>query len=320
MNILIEQDVMIPMRDGVRLATDVYRPAEAGPRPVLLTRLPYGKEALRLILNQGDIVRMVQAGYAVVVQDVRGCFASEGEFSPLIHDETDGADTLVWISQQPWSNGKCGMFGKSYFGATQWLAAKTAPEGLQAIAPLICQNGTYETFYPGGAFQLGTLLNWSFVVGIPALQRMVKTGRAAPQEMAALVQARETWEAQQWRLPLTDQGPTLPHVAPFYFEWLAHPAEDAYWQSFPQANYEQTRVPVLNIGGWFDIFLRATLTNYQRMRQRGGTEDACQQTRLVIGPWSHEYFTGVFPDFSYGLQASADVLDLTGMQIRWFDH
>ena len=171
MNILIEQDLMVAMRDGVKLATDVYRSVEHGPGPVLLTRLPYGKQTLRLILNQGDIFRIVQAGYAVVVQDVRGCFASEGDFSPLVHEEADGAETLAWVSQQPWSSGHIGMFGKSYFGATQWLAARRAPEGLQAITPTICQNGSYETYYWGGAFQLGTLLNWSFVVGMPALQR-----------------------------------------------------------------------------------------------------------------------------------------------------
>src|ERR1700736_5868738 len=97
MNILIEQDLMLPMRYGGKLATDVYRPAEPGPRSVLLTRLPSSKETLRLILNQGDIFHMVQVGYAMVVQDVRGCFASEGAFSPLIYDEADGADTLAWV-------------------------------------------------------------------------------------------------------------------------------------------------------------------------------------------------------------------------------
>jgi len=139
----------------------------------------------------------------------------------------------------------------------------------------------------------------------------VKAGKAAPEEMGALLQARDAWEAQNWRLPLTNQMPALHQASPFYFDWLAHPDDDAYWQHFPQASYEQTRVPALNLGGWFDIFLRATLANYQGMKQRGGSPVARKHTRLVIGPWSHEYFTGLFPDFSYGLQASADVLCYT---------
>lgn len=106
MNVLLEKNLLVRMRDGVCLATDVYRPAEPAPKLALLTRLPYGKEALRLIFNQGDLFRMVQAGYAVVVQDVRGCFASEGMFSPLVHEEADGADTLNWVCTQPCRTGR----------------------------------------------------------------------------------------------------------------------------------------------------------------------------------------------------------------------
>ena len=132
MNITIEKNVMVPMRDGVKLATDIYRPAEGGPFPTLTQRLPYNKETIVMV---GDCFRMAQSGYAVVVQDTRGRFASEGEFNPFFQEPGDGVDTIAWAARQPWSTGNVGTMGGSYFGATQWLAAREAPEALLAMAP-----------------------------------------------------------------------------------------------------------------------------------------------------------------------------------------
>ncbi|HEY4383487.1 MAG TPA: CocE/NonD family hydrolase, partial [Ktedonobacteraceae bacterium] len=121
MNILIEKNVMVPMRDGVSLATDVYRPADGGPVPVLLSRLPYNKDLPVIMQAVIDASRAVQAGYAVVLQDCRGRFASEGEFTPIVHEANDGVDTVAWIARQPWSTGQIGTVGGSYLGFTQWL-------------------------------------------------------------------------------------------------------------------------------------------------------------------------------------------------------
>lgn len=137
MGMVVDKHVMVPMRDGVRLATDVYRPDGPGRFPVLLNRLPYNKELFSLVNFSFDVARGVQAGYAVVVQDTRGRFASEGTFDPFVHEADDGADTVAWAASQPWSTGAVGMVGGSYFGATQWTAASAAPEALRAIAPFV---------------------------------------------------------------------------------------------------------------------------------------------------------------------------------------
>ena len=130
----VETGVMVPMRDGVRLATDVYRPAE-GSVPTLLTRTPYNKDVVAGFSDDLDLFRALRAGYAVVVQDVRGRFASEGTFDAYHQEAADGCDTMAWITAQPWSDGAIGTFGKSYLGCTQWLVGPQQPPGLRAMAP-----------------------------------------------------------------------------------------------------------------------------------------------------------------------------------------
>src|SRR5690606_36581228 len=123
MNLTIEKNLQVAMRDGVLLATDVYRPYTGEPVPVVLLRLPYNKEQPALLFLAGDILRIAQAGYAVVVQDCRGTWQSGGEFAPFFQEADDGYDTIAWAAAQPWSSGKVGTMGASYYGATQWLAA-----------------------------------------------------------------------------------------------------------------------------------------------------------------------------------------------------
>ncbi|MCC7122519.1 MAG: CocE/NonD family hydrolase, partial [Gammaproteobacteria bacterium] len=155
MTLLIEKNLDVPMRDGVTLATDVYRPADDARHPVVLLRLPYNKEQPALLFLAGDILRIAHAGYAVVVQDCRGTWQSGGDFSPYFQEATDGADTIAWAAAQPWSTGAVGMMGASYYGATQWLAATEAPPALKAMAPFITTDQYYDKWtYQGGAFQL----------------------------------------------------------------------------------------------------------------------------------------------------------------------
>src|SRR6266436_8627436 len=135
--ILIDKDVMVAMRDGARLATDTYRMDGATPAPALLARTPHGKGGAVAAGDTLDILRAVQAGYAVVVQDVRGRFASEGEFDPMFQDSRDGVDAIAWAAAQPWSLGVVGTFGGSYLGATQWLPAREQPPALRAMAPSV---------------------------------------------------------------------------------------------------------------------------------------------------------------------------------------
>ena len=323
MDILIEKNRMIPMRDGVRLATDVYRPAEEGTFPVLLARLPYNKEVPAEVNQSGiDVARAVQEGYAVVFQDCRGRFASEGIFHPVFDEAHDGVDTINWIVQQPWARDRVGMVGESYLGFTQWLLAKEHPEVLRAIAPAMTASNYYLAPYrrEGGVFELGCSLYWSLYMVPEEMRRQLRQQRTSLEQCAAFARLTSDPAPLFRHLPLVDQ-PWLREFAPFYMEWLAHPTYDDYWRSIAHNEfYEQMTVPALNITGWYDLFLGGTLDNYLGMKQRGGSSVARAHQRLVIGPWSHMNKVGIFPERVYGLRVSTEAIDLVGMQLRWFDH
>lgn len=317
MAITVETGVPVPARDGVALATDIYRPAGAGPVPVLVNRLPYKKEtAINL-----TTLRLVEAGYAVVIQDTRGSHASPGAFNPFFQEPNDGADAIAWAAAQPWSNGRIGTIGASYVGATQWLAAGTTPEALLAMAPNITAADYYEGWtYQGGAFQLGFVLQWALGFALAEQQRRVRMGQAPQEAVEAIFSAIDRVGNLYRRLPLANM-PVLEGPAPYYADWLAHAAYDDYWRRIaPRESYERITAPALNIGGWFDIFLNGTLANYQGMRRRGGSTAARAGQRLLIGPWSHGNVGYLYPEQDYGIRAGAETVDVTAAQIRWFDH
>lgn len=320
MEIRIEKSLRVPMRDGVLLATDVYRPADDGAYPTIVNRLPYDKE-LPIVNFSFDTLRAVQAGYAVVVQDTRGRYQSEGHFTAFVDEATDGADTIAWAAAQPWSTGSVGMVGGSYFGATQWLAASQAPAALKAIAPFVTTDQYYESWaYQGGAFQLGFNLHWSLVsLGLGELQRQLASGQAELEKFGELVAAIDHNDELYQRLPLTDM-PVLDGIADYYQDWLAHPTYDEYWRSTaPRESYGRITAPALNMGGWYDLFLKGTIANYVGMKANGGSAGARRLQRLVIGPWAHGPMGGWYPEKSYGLMSGTDASDITGMQLRWFD-
>jgi putative CocE/NonD family hydrolase len=331
MGIVIEENIMVPMRDGIKLATDIYRPEGEGQWPVLLTRVPYNKslsfpvpglEDKRIFLELNfDVALAVQAGYVVVAQDTRGRYASEGEFTVFSHDDTDGADTIAWAASQPWSTGKVGMFGVSYQGITQRQAARERPEALRAIAPTQCPADMFNP-YRGGAFMLGVTLDVTltqFATG--EVQRRVGQGRATQAELEAIVQAEENITILFERLPLIDM-PLLQDRAPYYYDWLLHSPGDEFWED-PEAEgeeiYGQTTVPALTIAGWYDFFQSGDLAYYRGMKLRGGSVLACQQQHLVIGPWAHGNFGWGFEERNLEEPGVAREL-LTEMQLRWYDH
>ncbi len=322
MNLAIEKNLKVAMRDGLSLATDLYRPAGDGAWPVVMLRLPYNKDNPVLLFLAGDILRVAQAGYVVVVQDCRGTFASEGEFNPYFQEAQDGADAIAWAAAQPWCNGVVGTMGASYYGATQWLAAGEQPPALRAMAPFITTDQYYDRWtYQGGAFQLGFMLQWAastFALG--EMVRRLGQGRAGLAELGAAIAGGDGVAAAYEHLPL-NTVPGLADVTPYYFDWLAHPSYDDYWRAAaPCEHYEKITAPALNFGGWYDLFLGGTLANYAGMKARGGSAAARQHQRLVIGPWVHGYNGGVYPERNFGLMAMDAVADVTAMQIRWFDH
>ncbi len=314
-SLTIDKSLLVAMRDGIRLATDLYRPATDGPLPAVVMRLPYNKENQVLLTLSGDIYRVAAAGYCVVVQDCRGTYASEGVFDPYFQEARDGADTIAWVAAQPWCNGAVGMMGASYYGATQWLAATERPPALRTIAPFITTDQYYDRWtYQGGAFQLGFMLQWATATfGVGEAVRRVMRGVASPADIQAAITAADEVPAQYQHLPLTDV-PNLRELTPYYLDWLKHPSYDDYWRAAAPCEHHSTlNIPALNFGGWYDLFLGGTLANYTALKGRA-------RQHLVIGPWVHGYNGGFYPEQSFGLGAHDAVADVTGMQIRWFDH
>jgi putative CocE/NonD family hydrolase len=327
-DIVVERNVMVPMRDGVKLATDVFRPVGEGRWPVLVTRMPYNKELLlpddpeRRVFMELDLdsQRVIRAGYVIVIQDTRGRFASEGVFVPFADERNDGADTIAWAAKQPWSSGQVGMYGISYQGITQWQAAADAPPALKAIAPGQSPGiGWYP--YQGGAFWLSVIAGWTATQGVPGdLQRQVARGEATQGELEAVVRLEEDLSQVYEHLPLVDV-PAFRDRAPYYVEWLSHPGLDDYWRRFgPEDTVESITVPAFVLAGWYDYFLTKDLASYKAMRERAGSELARKQTRLIVGPWSHGNFWAYYPNRRELMAlAGQDAIDLTGMQLRWFD-
>lgn len=322
MRIIIDKNIMVPMRDGVEMATDVYRLDTDEPSPVLVQRLPYNKDLAGLSNFAMDFQRAVRSGYAVVIQDTRGRFQSGGEFNPFFDEAGDGVDAIEWAASQPWSTGKIGMIGASYFGATQWLAATKSPGALKAIAPVVTAADYYEGWaYQGGAFELGFNLNWTLsTLALGEMNRRLGAGQASIDDLMAVIASADACDDLYWRMPLTDM-PALEGIAPYYFDWLNHPDYDDFWRQIaPKERYGEITVPALNMGGWYDLFIGGTLANYRDMKQQGGSDESRRFQRLIVGPWAHGVFGGNYADRRFGIRSSSDGFDLTGAQLRWYDY
>ncbi len=316
----IELDVPVPMRDGTSLRANVFRPAGDGRHPVLLTRLPYGKD-LPLGSAVLDPVQATRRGYAIVVQDTRGRFMSDGEFEPFRGEDVDGYDTVEWAAAQPWSDGQVGMYGASYFGQTQWAAARLQPPSLKAIAPYITwSEPTDGTLGRGGAVELGTAASWALQMSLNRVMRNHASDREAMgRAVRAVVDDYDRLAAENyWQLPLRDFAPVVRNEVPngfkLYLDALADPAQAEHLR----VRHDQVEVPSLNAGGWYDIFLQGTIDNFNQMRQRG------VPTKLLIGPWTHSASSNPVGELNFGFGSQAAFIDLRydfqSLQLRWFDH
>jgi len=292
---------LVPMRDGVRLPTDIYLPDDEGKYPALLVRDIYsnGSNAVR----QGYARWATANGYAFVFQSARGRYDSEGDWYPYFQEIDDGDDTLTWISEQPWSDGKVGMFGTSYLASVQWLAALNGNPALKALAPAMSPGNYYrDVAYPGGAFSLLSRASWGLgLVGS-------RTNQGYPID----------WIGGIEHLPLKSLGESLGFDVAHFQDWLAHPDYDDYWRPLNlEARAPEMAVPALNIGGWYDVFLRSTIGSFTTMRREAATEVARQGQRMVIGPWVHGWNKRKSGEVDFGEDA---VIDAEALQLEWFDH
>jgi len=272
--IVIERGVGITMRDGVKLRADIYRPNAPGKFPVLLVRTPYDKTR-----EMEFGAKAATRGYVVVAQDVRGRFQSDGEWYPFKYESLDGYDTVEWAAALPYANGKVGMYGGSYVGATQFLAAIAKPPHLAGICPNVTASNYHDGWtYQGGAFEQWFNESWTTGLAQNTLQRRVE------KEQKAVAWAQ--------KLPLTTypilEAPAAAGLAPYFADWLAHPNYDEYWKQWSiEDHYAQIQVPVFSLGAWYDIFLGGTLRNYARLKTEAGTEEARHGQKLLVYVGGH---------------------------------
>lgn len=311
LGITVERDVAVPMRDGVVLRANVFRPDADGGFPGLLMRTPYGKPA-------GGYERYVRAGYAVVTQDSRGRYASDGEWVPFCVQNTgdaeDGYDSVEWLAQQPFCNGRVGTLGASYNAWMQWELARLRPPHLVAMCAYTIPLELTAVDWPG-AFRAGRRIKWWLTSMAPDLRK--REGLPPPHTPAEASHLWSEVEQGQWVgfMPWKELWRYLPEgLARHVGDWLDHPNRRAW--GFEDIHGE-VEVPNLDFSGWYD-HCNDTMRHLSKMQRGARTEAARTQTKLVAGPWNHPGLgKRQIGDIDFGPQAE---LDLTQLITRWFDY
>jgi len=318
----LEAGVRCVLSDGVALVSDHYYPSSTkyghGPWPTLLMRQPYGRDIASTVVYAHPIW-FARNGYHVVIQDVRGRGGSEGDFYPFKHEGKDGAETIAWLRQHPRCDGRIGMYGFSYQGSTQLLAAAENPDGLVCIAPHMTAGDLYHGwFYHHGALRLAATLGW----GIQMLREDARRRN--------LVEANERLETA-WLNSRTQANfaPYANHPAisdlelPSYVrDWISHRVPDTqghkFWSELDvSGRYSGIQVPALHISGWYDAYLEGSISTYLALRNHAGSAFARKHQYLVAGPWVHIPWGDRVGDKYLGPEASVDT---DGLLLRWFNH
>ena len=310
----IEKAVEAPMRDGVKLLANIFRPDAPAKFPVILIRTPYDKERHTESAFPGYAAAR---GYVVIVLDVRGRFASEGEFLPYAQEIEDGYDSVEWAAALPYSNGKVGTQGCSYLGAVQWQLATSSPPHLVAIFPQCTYANARHFFFFGGGFDM------SWISWLNGMVPDIKRRRGIEQTEVSRQEARNEWSRNKWKwlsyLPLKDL-PLLKEFCPYYYEWLSHPDDGSYWDFVNvEKKHSQVTVPAYNFTGWFDdgYGQPGAILNYLGMKKNGKTKEAREGQKLLIGPWTHCNPRSRAGEIDFGPEAAIDINELV---IRWCDY
>ncbi len=314
-DVLMEMNVKIPMRDGIKLAIDIFRPSAEGKFPVILVRTPYGSEIAKYS-DKGKY--FARRGYVYTVQDCRGKHDSEGDWDGQRSETKDGYDTLNWLGTQPWSSGSVGMMGASYLGLVQWQVSFTQNPYLKALVPMVApvtlNNVPYECL---GASKSPLGLSW-----------LVTTDGRINQNVDAY-----DWEKIFWHLPLFELPELLGRNIPFWEkslrlkrgfweEYLLSAAEGKWTEKIEQKTeyenlYEKVQVPIMQITGWFDGSSGISLYNYNQVKRMSKNEIGKNNQRIIIGPWSHFFnVSSTVGSINFGENS---VIDLDNMVLRWFD-
>ena len=317
LDVIRQPDVMVAARDGTLLATDIYRPGTgsvpaAERLPVLIHRTPYDKSESAAVSIAETLAKH---GYVVMVQDTRGRHHSQGVFEKYYsYDAYDGYDTIEWAASRPFSNGKVGMYGTSYAAHTQADASKLAPPHLRAL--LLNMGGMANAWDHSvrydGAFEMGRQLTWAWSQALDDAKDPVTKSMLSKEDVTA-------WYAA---LPIR-QGLSPLSIAPnyerYYLDEATHSDYDAHWDTLGmqwEKFYAQTAdVPMMHVGGWYDIYLRGTIENWRRLAALKKSP-----MRLMIGPWTHHGNTATYAgDVDFGVDAAIKEFD-TDFHLRWFDY
>jgi uncharacterized protein len=310
----LERGVECRLSDGTILVSDHYYPAGEGPWPTLLMRQPYGRDIASTVVYAHP-VWFARHGYHVAIQDVRGRGGSGGEFYPFRHEGRDGAEAIIWLCGHPACNGRIGMYGFSYQGATQLLAAAEQPEGLVCIAPHMTAADLYHGwFYHHGALRLSSTLGW----GIQMLREDARR-RGLREASARLEAAWANIRGQAAQAPYADHPAiTDPQLPGYVRDWISHREAGEYWSGQDiSTRYEKTQIPALHIAGWFDTYLEGSIAAYVALRQQAGSAFARENQYLIAGPWVHIPWGDRVGDADFGEAAN---LNTDEILLRWFNH
>ena len=317
-----QKNIEITMRDGTILRHNMTRPDIDGKFPVLLERSPYNKEG-GSENSVGSPEFFAARGYVVIIQDVRGRFASDGAFYPFKDDgngpNKDGYDTVEWLAKQDWSTGKIGTIGGSYSGATQYRNAISNPPNLKAMfVRESSADYSHEWVYRGGAFELGFNFGWDHRVTLSNLKHLVTQDKYKETEKM-LIDVENNLDDWHNKTPLY---PTefFNGLSDWYNDWLKNPPSSDYWKEFDMSDhFNNVDIPIYHLGGWFDVFLNGTLKYYKGVTKNGKSNKSKENQRLIIGPWVHgptnidNNFAG---EFDFGPDAA---INFNELRLPWFD-
>jgi uncharacterized protein len=310
----LERGVRCRMSDGVHLVSDHYYPPQAGPQATLLMRQPYGRDIASTVVYAHP-VWFARRGYNVVIQDVRGRGDSEGEFYPFRHEAHDGAETIAWVRTRGESNGRIGMYGFSYQGATQLLAAAEQPEGLACISPGMTACDLYNgCFYRHGALRLASVLGWGLQM-LKADTRRKKLREASDR----LEQAWADLAAQTSVLPFRDHPALRGEGVPKYvLDWFDHSQAGDYWASLDVSqSLHKISIPALHFSGWYDTYVEGSVEGFAALTRNAGSDFARDHQYLIAGPWQHIPWGDRIGATDFGPEA---LLDTDAILLRWFNH
>ncbi len=328
--VIRERNVMVPMRDGTRLATDVFRPDAPGRFPALVNRGPYGKDDY-VASPDHSVWFFPTHGYVVLSQDCRARFQSEGDYyNPLFQEVTDGYDTVEWAARQPWCNGRVGATGQSYLGATQYTLATNnpLPPHLQAMAPVSASSDFHQSwvYHTGGAMEWGWMVPYAIHKGRNTLERLGRADLLAQLDEYVLEPGnfgrplKDEWFRH---LPLRDWIERLQETAPYFREYFEQELDGPYWWRLNLLRHlAGIKIPLFHVSSWYDIFLEGALNAYAAITDRGGSDLARRNQKLLVGPWAHirpytRATSGDTGDIDFGPAARIELHDHLR---RWFDY